>query len=292
MKYTGPIFRPPIEANTVLLQVTVGCAHNKCTFCTMYRGTQFCIEQIDQIENDLKEAKERYRSLKRIFLLNGDVFVLSARRLKEISKKIIEYFPEMETITMYAPIRNIITKTDEELRELRDLRINDLWVGLETGNDEILKRFNKGSTLKDSYEQLERLNNAGIRHNAIFMLGTAGRGNGIEAAIGAAKLINKTKPQFVGITSLGFFDGSELTREVKDGTFIPATELEILEEEKKLIELIEVENMPFYGNHPINATSIAGIIPRDREKMIETINYAVKTAGEEFLNSTAERSTL
>jgi radical SAM superfamily enzyme YgiQ (UPF0313 family) len=292
MKYTGPVFRPPPEANTLLLQVTVGCTHNKCTFCTMYKGTPFSIEKIDQIEKDLQEAKNMYGSLTRIFLVNADAFALSARRLKEIAEKIIAYFPKMETITMYASIRNIRSKTDEELRELRDLRINDLWVGLESGSEEVLQYMNKGFTLNDAYKQLSRLNESGIRHNGIFMLGVAGRGKGIENAVDTARLINQTKPQLVGVTSLGIFEGSDLSKEVEDKSFIPATELEILEEEKKLIELIELENIPFYGDHPINAITIGGIIPNDRKDMIDTINYVIENTDEEFLNSTINRSTL
>lgn len=292
MKYTGPIFRPPLEANTVLLQVTVGCSHNKCSFCTMYKDTRFEIEHIDQIEKDLKEAKQTYGTLKRIYLLNADPFALSGKRLKEIARKIIEYFPEMETISMYASIRSIKHKTDEELRELESLRINDLWVGIESGNDETLKHLNKGYTLDTAREQLKRLGAAGIRHNGIYMLGTGGKGKGLERAVDSAKLINETKPQLVGITSLGFFEGSPLTEEVSNGDFIPATELEILEEEKKLIELIEVDSMPFYGDHPINAVTIAGLIPEEREDMLDTINYVIETADKSFLNSSAIRSSL
>ena len=292
MKYTEPIFRPPPEANTVLLQVTVGCTHNKCSFCTMYKGRRFAIEEMAQIEKDLQEAKNTHGSLTRIFLVSGDAFALRAEKLKIIADKIIEYFPDMETISMYASIRNIKSKSSEELQELRDLRINDLWVGLESGNDETIQYMNKGYSLQDAYEQLERLKSAGIRYNGIFMLGVAGLGRGIENAIATAKLINATEPALVGVTTLGFFKGSKVARDVKNKVFVPATELEVLEEEKKLIELIDVENIPFYGSHPINAAYVAGILPADREEMILTINDAIEAAGEEFLNGSAVRSSL
>ncbi|MGQ1909110.1 radical SAM protein [Marinifilum sp. RC60d5] len=292
MKYTGTTYRPPIEANTLLLQVTVGCSHNSCSFCTMYKDVQFKIEQMEQIEKDLQEAKLLYGSQKRIFLLNADAFVLSARKLKEISTKVIEYFPEIEVITMYASVRNIMSKTDNELRELREMRINDLWVGLESGSDDVLKKVNKGHTINDAYEQLERLTKAGIRHNDIFMLGAGGKGKSIENAMQAAKLINITGSNLVGVTSLGFFPGSKIAKDVEDGTFIPATELEILEEERKLIELIEVENMPFYGGHPINATQLNGLLPRDKVQMLQSIDDAISISDQTFLNGVAERTTL
>lgn len=292
MKYTGPIFRPPLEADTVLLQVTVGCSHNKCSFCTMYKETRFEIENIKQIEKDLQEIKQTYRTLTRIYLLNADPFALSGRRLKEIAGKIIEYFPEMETISMYASIRSIKHKSDKELLELQALRINDLWVGVESGNDETLKYLNKGFTLDTARKQLKRLSKAAIRHNGIYILGTGGKGKGLERATDSARLINDTRPQLVGVTSLGFFEGSPLTEEMKNCNFIPATELEILEEEKKLIELIEVDPIPFYGDHPINSVTIAGLLPQERDDMIDTINYVIETADKTFLNSSVIRSSL
>ena len=258
----------------------------------MYKDTRFAIEDIEQIETDLREAKSSYGTLTRIFLINGDAFALRAGKLKTIAEKIIEHFPEMETITMYASIRNIRSKTNEELKELRDLRINDLWIGLESGSDEVIQHMNKGFTLVEAYKQLDRLNTLGIRHNGIFMLGAAGNGKGIQNAIDTAKLINISKPRLVGVTTLGFFDGSTLYKEVAEKTFTPATELEILEEEKKLIELIEVKNIPFYGSHPINTAYVAGMLPRDKEDMIKTIDDSIEAADESFLNSSAMRSSL
>ena len=142
----------------------------------------------------MQEAKRLYGDVKRVFLLNGDAFVLSANRLKPIAKLIIKYFPGVNVITMYASINIIKSKTDEEFKALRDLRINDLWVGTETGHEATLEYMNKGFSLKDSYEQLERLNKAGIRHIDILIFGGAGRRKGIQNALANAKLINASNP--------------------------------------------------------------------------------------------------
>ena len=213
LKFTGPIYRPPYEAGSLLLQVTVGCAHNKCTYCTMYKGVQFPTESTEQIEKDLQEARRIHGDIvKRVFLVNGDAFVLSANRLKTIAELIIKYFPDVEAITMYASINNIKGKTDEELRQLRGLRINEFWIGLETGNGETLEYLNKGFDIEDSYEQLERLNKAGIDHIGIFMFGTGGIGNGIQHAVDAARLINAAKPIGVAVTTLGAFGDSQASK--------------------------------------------------------------------------------
>ncbi|WP_406656904.1 radical SAM protein [Methanolobus sp. ZRKC2] len=292
MKYTGPVYRPPYEAGSLLLQVTVGCAHNRCTYCTMYKDVQFAAESIEQVEKDLQEARKLHGDAKRVFLVNGDAFVLSASRLKPIAELIIKYLPDVEVITMYASVNNIKSKTDEELRELRDLRINDLWVGLETGDEEVLNYMNKGFALKDSYEQLERLNKAGMRHIGIFIFGGAGRGKGIQNAIDTAKLINATKPSAVAVTTMGAFGDSQLAKDVENGKFVLATELEVLEEQKKFIELIEVENVSYLGIHAINTVTFDALLPRDRNKAIKVIDDAIEKLDDEFLNSVPQRHSI
>ncbi|MCH4889521.1 radical SAM protein [Acidaminobacter sp. JC074] len=291
MKYTGPTFRPPLEANTLLLQVTVGCAHNKCSFCTMYKETKFQIESLEQIEKDLREAKEKRPSIDRIFLVNGDAFVLSARRLKEISDKIIEVYPDIKTITMYGAVRNIKDKTDEDLEMLRKARINELWVGIESGHKETVTYLNKGHDLNDAYVQLERLSTFDIAFNGIFMLGIAGHNKGLENAQATAQLINKTKPKLVGFTSLGIFKGSKLEKDYLSGDFSPATEYEILQEEKHLLNHITIE-VPFYGTHPTNAANVKGILPKDRDNMLLEIDETIKIVDEDFLNASANRYSL
>ena len=293
MKFTGITYRPPPEANTLLLQVTAGCAHNNCTYCSMYTDVKFKVEKLDQIEKDLQEAQRINKIEKRIFLVNGDAFVLSAKKLRKISDLIVKYFPMMETITMYSSIRNIMTKTDDELKDLREnYRINDLWVGVETGDAEILKSFNKGYTMDDTYEQLERLNIAKLDYNCKLMLGTGGKGKALEVAEKTAKLINITKPKMVRETTLGFFEGTQLLNEVKDGAFTPASELEILEEQKKLIELITAENTHFASNHYINSVSVQGFLPKEKDKMLESIDYFIKTASKDYLDTTAARASV
>ncbi|MBF0232609.1 MAG: radical SAM protein [Desulfamplus sp.] len=291
MKYTGPTYRPPYEAKSLLLQVTVGCTHNKCRFCTMYKDVKFSMESLEQIEKDLQEAKALYGDVKRVFLVNGDAFVLSARRLKPIAELIINYFPNVNVITMYASINNIKSKTDQELEELRDLRINDLWIGTETGHEATLDYMNKGFSLADSYEQLQRLNKAGIRHIDILIYGGAGKGKGIENAIANAKLINASKPLGVSITTMGAFGDSQLADDVEKGIFVPATELEVLEEQKKFIELITVDTA-YLGIHGINTVTFDAQLPRDRDHSIKLVENAIGNLDANFLNSVPERHSI
>lgn len=289
MHYTGTIYRPPVEADSLLLQVTVGCAHNKCTFCNMYKDVSFSIESLEQIEKDLMEARTYHDRVERVFLVNGDAFVLNTDYLKAIATKIRDYFPECKTITMYASIQNIKAKRDEELIELRRLGINDLYVGLESGSSDVITRINKGHTIQEAKEQLERLNNANINHMALLMLGVAGKGKGVENAKLTAELLNITKPKLVWVGTLGVIAGTKLQEEIIAGRFEEATEIENLIEEKTLIEEIQLKNIPFYGVHNTNAIPLAGMLPRDKEKMLMILEDGINDFDEDAFKKTFKR---
>ena len=292
MQYEGTTYRPPPEADSLLLQVTVGCAHNRCRFCDMYRDVSFRRIPMDQIEADLQEARGIYPKAERIFLVNGDAFVLKAKRLNEIAEKIKSVFPECRTISMYASIRNIQSKSDQDLQELHRQGINDLYVGVESGWDEVLTRSNKGHTAAEARHQLDRLHRAGIKHVANLMLGVAGSGSGRVNARITADFLNHTRPGLIWVGTLGIFEGTELYADMQQGSFVPATEMEILEEEKRLIEGIELENVLFYGVHPTNTVRISGRLPRDKQKMIAQIDAGIIRYGEEALSSSFVRTSL
>jgi len=292
MKFEGTTYRPPVEADAMLLQVTVGCAHNQCTYCNMYDDVNFRVITPDQVELDLQNARKIYPKAERIFLVNGDAFVLSANRLKKIAKMINDYFPECKTITMYASIQNIQSKSDEDLRELKNCGINDLWVGVESGWNQVVLDIKKGYTVEEAKTELARLNAVGINHMAGLMLGVAGKGRGLENAKHTADFLNETKPKLIWAGTLGLFKGTPLSKEAENGLFVPASEIEILEEEKALIKSINLENVPFYGVHPTNTLPVFGILPMDKGKMIDTIDSGISLLGEDALSNSFQRDSL
>jgi radical SAM superfamily enzyme YgiQ (UPF0313 family) len=257
----------------------------------MYRDVKFSVDKIEQVEKDLQEARQLYGNVKRIFLVNGDAFVLSAKRLKTVAQLIHKYLPEVEVISMYASINNIMGKSDEELAELSRLGISNLWVGVETGLGDALDYLNKGATLADAYEQLERLNRANIPFFYGFMFGAAGKGRGIENAEANAKLINRVKPLGIVPTTLNANKGSKLAKDIADGLFELATEGEILEEQKKTIELIEIDTY-YMGIHIINSISFNAYLPKEKQAAITKIEQVISESSETVLSSIPQRHSI
>ena len=292
MQFEGTTYRPPPEADSMLLQVTVGCAHNRCRFCAMYRDVKFRPVPLAQIEADLHEAREIYPRAERIFLVNGDAFVLKTETLEAIAGKIHTIFPECPTISMYASIRDIRSKSDRELAALKAAGIDDLYVGVESGWNRVVTCINKGHSVEEAERQLDRLNQAGINHIANLMLGVAGRGNGQANARHTAELLNRTGPGLIWVGTLAVFEGTELHSEMEQGKFIPATELEILEEEKALIDAIELDDVRFYGVHPTNTVRISGRLPQDKPKMIAAIDAGIEKFGTRALSTAFSRTSL
>ena len=271
MKYTGLTYRPPFEARSLLLQVTAGCSHNQCSFCTMYRDVSFAVETMEQIEKDLREAREYVPNITRVFLENGDPFCLSADKLSAIAVKIHEYLPKVETIAMYASIKNIVEKTDEELSLLRSLGINELNIGVESGLDTALKRMNKGYTAEQALHELKRLNAAGMDFGANIIFGCAGEGRSKENAEATARLINETKPYLIFTGTIHADAGCPLFNEMKSGLFQENTFGEYLDEEEQFLSLLDLDGCYYFGLHPSNLVQMHGYLSRDKQRMLNAV---------------------
>jgi len=285
MTYNGTIYRPPVEADTLLLPVTEGCSHNACRFCSMYKGVRFRMLSLSDIEDYLKEAIFYYQRAgyptKRVYLVGADPFALSFGRLKPIIELIKRYIPECETITMYAAVRNIMRKSYDDLIQLRDLGVNDLYVGIESGLEDVLKNLNKGNTVEQAREQCLRLNTCGINHMDMLMLGAGGMGRGRESALTAADLLNETKPKMILINSMSIFPDTALYTDVKSGKFVLAGEKEMLEEERLFIEQLNLPETYFWAAHALDAVRFQGYLKDDKQQMLRLLDYAIKTMDEE-----------
>ncbi len=290
MHFTGEVYRHPIEASTPLLQVTVGCSHNKCSFCTMYQNTPFGVSPQNEIEEDLQELKETGVQVKRIFLVNGEPFILSTERLVEIGEKIKKYFPNIECITCYASIKSIKNKSVEELKKLRELKFNQLHIGLESAYDPAIKQMNKGFTQKEAYEAIGKLVEAGIEWDAIIMTGVAGKGKGEIHIEQTAELLNKYPPYLVSLMTTSISEGTPLEKMKENNEFIECTELEKLEEEKMLLRKLNF-NAFFFGAHNYNLIPVNGWL-KDKDDIINYIDQRISEIDPKKLNSVVKRASI
>ena len=260
MHYTGPVYRHPLEANTLILEITYGCSWNKCVFCNMYKDVKFGASPMDHIEEDLQELAGIYpHNLRKIIVANGDPFALSTRKLLEISDLIRKYFPEISIISCQTSIRNIMHKKQEELKQLAEAKYDDIYIGIESGCDEVLKQLNKGYTSKQEYETLKKLKNSKIKYIALLMGGAGGKKYRDEHIRDTAKLLNTYHPKMISIITTGIATGTKLAQMRDDGEFVQLTEREIIEDEMALIEALDVPNSTyFYGHHQNNVAKVSG----------------------------------
>ena len=284
MKYTGTTWRPPFEAYSLLLQVTVGCSHNDCAFCSMYRDVPFEVESMEQIEADLREARETYPRVDRVFLVNADPFCLSGKRLKAIAEKVIEHLPEVESIGMYASIQNIAAKSDLELEELSRLRISGLNVGLESGLPEVLENLNKGFTLEEAKIQLKRLKRVGIDFSVNIITGAAGGEKHRENAIASAQVVNEVEPSLIFIATLHLEHESPLRDDLMRGAFKEDTLRQTIAEERLFLENLKLKHTRFFGVHPSNAVPLDGMVTRDKEELLARLDEALQYIPEKYLD--------
>ena len=271
MNMTGIVYRPPYEANSLLLQVTLGCSHNKCTFCYMYPDVQFKVCPMEEVEADIDEATHYCPNVKRVFLEHGDAFVLSAERLLRIADAVHQKLPKVEAIAMYASIQNIKTKTDEELRQLRDAGIHGLDIGVESGLDAALTYMNKGHTAAEAREQLLRLAEAGMDYSFYAILGCGGAELWQENADATADLINAVQPHLLFIGSLHAQPGCRLYQDMRSGAFKECTIGQLLDEQERLIRRLNLKDTYYFGSHPSNLVPMQGRLPDQKQDMIEAV---------------------
>ncbi|MBR0405866.1 MAG: radical SAM protein [Eggerthellaceae bacterium] len=285
MHYTGRAFRPPFEENSLLLQVSTGCSHNKCAFCSMYRDEPFAPSPMEDVESDIKFIGRNRTLFKRVFLVGGDPFVLPFERLKRIGELINEHIPRIEVIGCYATIPSILRKTPEQLRELAKLGYSNLNIGLESGLDDVLSFMNKGFTVAEAREALLRLNDAGISYTLNLIHGVAGAGRGLENALADAAIVNEVQPKLIIVTVLYVTWCEELAALVERGEFTPATLREDIEEEMAFLRATDLTDTFFFGMHEVCPVRVNGFLPADRDFLVGELEASLARFPEHQLDS-------
>ena len=276
--YDTPVFRPPSEARSFILRVTRGCAHNKCTYCNMYRGVPFQILKDEEISRQIALAahygKDRVR---RVFLADGDALVLPTAKLLKILQALRDTFPKLQRVSSYAAPKDILRKSEEELRQLKEAGLQLLYYGMETGDDITLKAVNKGVNGEEAVEAGRRVTASGMKLSIMVILGLAGKEGSKRHALETAKAINIIQPTMWSALCLMLYRGSELLDQFERGEFNPLSPAECMEELYTIMENVDLpedKHCLFRSNHISNYIPLAGTLPKDKQRLLREIKYS------------------
>jgi len=285
MHYTGTIWRPPYEATSLLLEVTAGCTHHKCKFCTLYNDLpfKFRMSPMEDIETDLQEVKGwKSKRIDRVFLTGANPFVLSYDKLTTLAEIIHRHLPSVKSIGSFARITDVTPKTEKELANLHAMGYDGLTIGIETGDDEALRFMNKGYTSSDIIEQCQRLDTAGIHYSFFYLVSISGAGRGEIGAKLTADICNQIHPTLIGANMLTIYPDSELYTEIQHETWQEEGELEKYKEVRTLIENLRIPTI-FAAMGTSNAYQFHGQLPKDRKKLLSFLDEVIENVSEEDL---------
>ncbi|WP_319548203.1 radical SAM protein [Desulfogranum marinum] len=277
MQYQGKIYRPWPEANSLLIQTTLGCTHNKCTFCDMFREKRFRIRDIEDIFKDIDEAGSTMHRVESIFLIDGNVLALKTPFLVKILEKITATFPECAKISLYAGLNDLRRKSVEELRELKQAGLTMAYTGLESGDGVTLERIKKGLSPQQAEQGMAKAKAAGIEVLLSIIFGIGGKERSQEHIQATTRLLNVMQPEELAPMALAIQPGTELEKEVEDGKFVLPTPLQILEEEQYLLQNMTGFATFYWGDHGNNIVPMKGPLPELQEVFLNRVNQAIAT---------------
>ena len=275
MRYEGAIYRPPSEADSLIIQITIGCSHNKCTFCGSFKDKKFRVRSFDEIKEDVEEAKAYGRYIRKVFLADGDALILPQKMLLPIVKLIKDSFPKLERIGVYGNTKSILKKSVEELKELKRLGVGIIYLGVESGDQVTLDRVNKGTTLDKTAEAAKRVKDAGIILSVTVLLGLGGVERSKIHAEETGKFLSRIDPEYAGALSVILVPGTPLAEAVRKGTFQVPSPYQLLEELAIMIKNTNVTHTFFASNHASNYLPVKAWLPEDKEKTLKAIQYVL-----------------
>lgn len=276
MHYEGMCIRPPSEAYSILLQVTLGCSHNKCTFCGTYKDKRFTIKDDQVILGDILFASRYMKRQDKLFLMDGDGLVIPQKRLMWILDRVREHLPWVKRVGAYANAKSIQMKTPEELVELKENGLGILYYGVETGDDELRKKIRKGSDAATCIAMGRKVKEAGIKLSVTVLLGIAGREGTLRHARATGRLLSEMGPDFIGALTVMLIPGTALHEAFSKGEFTLLDERELLMELREMIEHTHLSRGLFYSNHASNYLPVKARLPRGKQEALDLIDRALR----------------
>ena len=276
IQYNEPLFRPPSEARSLILQITLGCSWNKCSFCEMYTSKQFKARKEEDVFKDVDAFVPYADQIKRIFLGDGDPLVLSTDRLLRILSKLKETFPKLQRISTYASPSNLDRKSETELKELYDAGLSLLYVGIESGDSEVLECIQKGETFETTIKGLNKSKAAGMNSSVMIINGVGGQELTHQHAINSAKVLNETQPKYASTLVLTAHKGLAHYKSRYKGNFIELTKPELFTEMRTFMQELELNETIFRSDHASNNLILKGVLGKDKQRFLEQIELAIK----------------
>jgi len=276
MEYEGIVIRPPSEAESLILQVTLGCSHNRCTFCPTYKGRRFCVKELDRIKKEIDEMAP-YGPFRKVFLADGDALIIPQDKLIAILQYLKEKLAGLRRVGIYGNAKSILRKSVEELRSLKALKLGIVYLGVETGDQTLLEKVRKGVSYEQMVEAGRRVKEAGITLSVTVLLGLGGVGHGREHALATAKILSDIDPDFASALTLMVVPGTPLYEDMEAGRFQLPSPFQLLEELEIMIDHSNFTNTYFTSNHASNYLPIKGRLPRDKEALVRLIQNVVSS---------------
>ena len=285
MRYKGKVYRPPSEAYSLIVQVTYGCSHNGCAFCDMYDDKHFAIRPMEEVREDFEMARRVYKKVERVFLADGDALMRKTQDLLEILAMVYSLFPECQRVTCYASPTSLQIKSEEDLRLLRSQGLTMVYMGLESGCDEVLYRMNKGHTAAAIVAAGQKARRCGLALSVTAISGLGSRELMREHAIGTAEAFSAMKPEYIGLLTLMVEPGTPLEKWVREGSFYVLKPVEVMQEMELFLQHIDSPGSVFRMNHASNYLTLKGTLNQDRERLLQQVRQGLAGRGlkDEFL---------
>ncbi len=276
LKYEGDVFRPPSEAKSLILQATIGCSHNRCTFCSMYKRKKFRVRKLAEIEEEIALTSDMLPYTRRIFLADGNALAMPTAELVHVLKKLNSAFPQLERVSLYGNPHDLLEKSSEELKALKDINLGIIYLGIESGSAAVLEAVKKGVTPEQLAEGAAKAKAAGVPLSVTVLNGLAGVEGSAEHARESARLLNIIDPEYLGLLSLMAAPGTTMHRQIKEGLLTPLGPWELLKEIRMMVEGLNLSNCIFRANHASNYLPLKAILSRDQDALLTNLDRIIE----------------
>jgi len=284
IQYNYPLFRPPAEANNLIIQVTLGCSYNNCSFCSMYKTKKYEVRKLEDVYKEIDIIARAYPDITKIFLADGDALAIQTKHLVSILQYLQNSFSKLRRVSVYASAQNILAKSQDELELLQENKLTLIYYGIETGSNSILKKITKGVEQGDIVKSLNLASDSGIKISATVILGIGGEKYSKEHIEETVKIINATRVNYLSTLQLGLEEDAKENFYKHFSDFTSLNDIQVLQEQKKFIKLLNpINKIIFRSNHASNALHLSGTLPKDKDRMLQEIDDALEVGASAFI---------